>query len=206
MYTLVAMKESMNRPDSAKCGSKGVAFEHRLFRVRVCYFYCRTQTPHAQTHKGMRKHNKKTSARANTRAQTQTHAQTPTIRRRKRKDARKHANAQGLCSRAHTPQPSATGTHQHTNTHICMHKQMPEIPQSHKRNRVHAHILKKTHGAKNISKCKHKCAHTHTHAHTHMPLERIRCTCFVTFFRFFVELPGWNFSSWLRKVSTVTLV
>ena len=39
MYSLVAMKESMNRPDSAKCGSKGVALEHRLFRVRVCYFY-----------------------------------------------------------------------------------------------------------------------------------------------------------------------
>ena len=33
MYSLVAMKESMNRPDSAKCGSKGVALEHRLFRV-----------------------------------------------------------------------------------------------------------------------------------------------------------------------------
>ena len=40
MRSLVAMKEMLNRPDSAKCGSKGVAFEHRLFRVRVCYFYC----------------------------------------------------------------------------------------------------------------------------------------------------------------------
>ena len=39
MYSLVAMKESMNRPDSAKCGSKGVALERRLFRVRVWYFY-----------------------------------------------------------------------------------------------------------------------------------------------------------------------
>ena len=43
MYSLVAMKESMNRPDSAKCGSKGVAFEHRLFRVRVCYFYLKAR-------------------------------------------------------------------------------------------------------------------------------------------------------------------